>query len=215
MPNDYPSQIDKICAEVIVEIMEAARSSSAAGSGLYDALCAKIDAAIRVCDVERYPVDTTLELLYPLAALADEMFMVMPQYRARWITNPLQLRYFGEVATGTVFFTRLEKLMAAPEGRKRQLELYFTCLALGFKGMYSVGGQSGLRGIFEGLGTMLTGMKSDGRGAYAHVSRKNARKKFLSLGKSLFIALSLLVIAAAAVYLPTLMDFLKFLEGLS
>ncbi|MDR2579045.1 MAG: DotU family type IV/VI secretion system protein [Chitinispirillales bacterium] len=213
MRSDYPCQIDKICAEIIVEVMEAARAPSAGDADrLYGELCAKLDSAIRLCEVERFSVDAARELLYPLAALADEVFMAMPQYRARWIANPLQLRYFGEVVAGTAFFSRLEKLTEAPEGKKRQLELYFTCLALGFKGMYGAGGQSGLRERFESLGATLTDMRN-GQGVPALASRGNARKKFLSLRKCLFAMFSLSMITVAAFYLPALVDFLKFLEN--
>jgi type IV/VI secretion system ImpK/VasF family protein len=215
MSINYPSQIDKICAEVIVEVLEAAKSPSATDADrLYRELCTKFDATIRLCEVERLPVDVALELLYPIAALADEIFITMPQYRTRWIASPLQLRYFGEVATGTLFFSRLEKLIAAPEDKRRQLELYFICLALGFKGKYGVGGQSGLRAIFENLGTILTDMRLDGRGASSFSGRRNVRKKILSLRRGLPIAFSLLVVAAATVYLLSLIDFLKFLESL-
>jgi len=213
MHNEHLYQIDKICAEIIVTVMEAMKSQAGDADKLYGGLCAKFDAAIRLCEAERLPADTARELLYPLAALADEVFMVMPKYRARWIANPLQLRYFGEVVAGTGFFSRLEKLTAAPEGMERQLKLYFACLALGFKGKYGAGGQSGLRTVSENLGTVLTNMRLNGRGTLKPVSHGNTRKKFLSLRKCLLIMLSLWTIAAAAIYMLSLVDFLEFLGG--
>jgi type VI secretion system protein ImpK len=190
--------------------MDAAKSPAAADvDKLYGDVRAKFEAAIRLCEVERFDVDALKELMYPLAALADEVFMAIPQYRARWIASPLQLRYFGEVIAGTGFFTRLEKLTDAPKGKERQLESYFVCLALGFKGMYGTGGQSGLRELFENLGAILTDM----RGVSVLPNRGNTRKKFLTLRRCLLATFSLLMITAAAVYLSSLVDYLKFLEN--
>jgi len=212
MQNDYPFQIDKICAEIIALVMDAAKSPSSDADKLHGDLCAKFDAAIRLYEAERLPVDTVKELLYPLAALADEALMAVPQYRARWIASPLQLRYFGEMGAGANFFSRLEKLTGEPEGKERLLELYFTCLALGFKGKYGMGTQSGLRTVFDNLGDTLTGMRPNGQRASA-LSGGNTNKKFLSLRKCLIGAFTLFMIVAAAVYLPALVDFLNFLDN--
>jgi len=215
MDSDYPCQVDKICADIIVTVTDAIKSPSAAADAdkLHGGLCAKFDAAIRLCEVERSSVDKVREMLYPLAAMADEALMAMPQYRSRWIANPLQLRYFGEVVAGTGFFSRLKKLTDAPEGNGRLLELYFVCLALGFKGMYGTGGQSGLRAIFEDLGAKLTDIRLTGRGVPALAGRGSAWKKFLSLRKGLFAAFSVLMVVAVTVYLSSLVDFLNFLEN--
>jgi type VI secretion system protein ImpK len=196
-------------------VLDAAKSPSTSDADkMYKELCAKFDAAIRLCEVERFPVDATLEVLYPLAAFADEVFMGMPPYRARWVTNPLQLRYFKLVDAGEAFFSRLEKLIAAPEGKKRLLELYFICLALGFKGIYGIGGHGGLRELFEDLSTKLTDTRLNTRGAPVLNYSGNTRKKFLNLRNGMLAMFSLLMIVATVVYLSSLVDFLKFLENL-
>jgi hypothetical protein len=79
--------------------------------------------------------------------------------------------------------------------------------------MYGAGGQSGLRELFEKLGAILTDSRLTGRGAPSLSGRGNARKKILTLRKCLFATFSLLMIAAAAVYLSSLVDYLKFLES--
>jgi type VI secretion system protein ImpK len=214
MRDEYPYHLDKICAEVIVMVLDAAKSPSVSDADkMYRELCVKFDAAIRLCEVERFPVDATLELLYPLAAFADEVFMSMPQYRVRWVTNPLQLRYFKMVDAGEAFFLRLERLIAAPEGKKRLLELYFICLALGFKGKYGMGGHGGLRELFEDLSVKLTDARLNTRGAPVLNYSGNTRKKFLSLRNGMIAAFSLLMIVATVFYLSSLVNFLKFLEN--
>jgi len=213
MNNNYTHQIDKICAEIITLIIDATRTPSSDADKLHGELCAKFDSAIRLYEAERLDVDAVKEMLYPLAALADEALMAVPQYRARWMACPLQLRYFGEMGAGANFFSRLEKLTEAPQGKERILELYFICLSLGFKGMYGMGNQSGLQDRFHNLGDILTGIKSNGHGALEFSAQVNPRKKFLSLHKCLFAAFMLLMIVAAAVYLPALVDFLNFLDS--
>ncbi|MCL2690622.1 MAG: DotU/TssL family secretion system protein [Chitinispirillia bacterium] len=212
MQNNYSHQIDKICAEIITLIMDAAKLPSSDADKLHADLCAKFDSAIRLYEVERLDVDAVKEMLYPLAALADEALMAIPQYRARFMASPLQLRYFGEMGAGTGFFSRLEKLTESSEDKKRTLELYFTCLALGFKGMYSMGNQSELRDRFHNLGVMLIDTQSD-QEISALSGSGNTQKKFLSLRKCLAAVFMLLMIVAAAVYLPALVDFLNFLDS--
>lgn len=94
-------------------LMEFENSAQNAGSSLEDAAAGK----------------------YALTALIDESIMLseLPA-KDDWLSEPLQLRYFDEVTAGEEFYTRIDDLRAA---RKPEvLEVYWMCLAFGFKGKY-------------------------------------------------------------------------------
>lgn len=75
---------------------------------------------------------------YALAALIDELVLNSSwPGKASWTDRPLQLQYFNDLSAGEEFFTRLESLRRAQDPKKIDvLEVYYLCLALGFRGKY-------------------------------------------------------------------------------
>jgi type VI secretion system protein ImpK len=72
--------------------------------------------------------------------------------RDEWERMPLQLRLFGEHLAGEHFFTRLEALRLDPHKNLELLEVYYTCLLLGFRGKYLLEGQEKLDYLKQKLG---------------------------------------------------------------
>lgn len=71
---------------------------------------------------------------YPLVALADEVALNAEwKGREQWEEELLEQRYFGTSIAGEDFFRRLKEV--APD-QDQLAEVYFLCLALGFKGRY-------------------------------------------------------------------------------
>lgn len=56
-----------------------------------------------------------------------------------WLARPLQLELFGRYDAGEEFFVRLEGLREAAASKAAVIELYYLCLALGFRGRYQFG----------------------------------------------------------------------------
>ncbi len=81
------------------------------------------------------PHDDLTHARYALTALVDETVMLSElAARDEWLSSPLQLRYFDEVTAGEEFYNRIDQLRLA---RKHALlEVYWLCLAFGFKGKY-------------------------------------------------------------------------------
>lgn len=81
---------------------------------------------------------------YALAALIDETILTSRwQIREGWSGNPLQLEYFNDFAAGEEFYSKLEHLRHSSDRAKVDvLEVYYLCLALGFRGKY--GGIEGM-----------------------------------------------------------------------
>ena len=80
------------------------------------------------------------ESRYALAAFIDERVLGSSwPGREDWMRQPLQLCWYGENAAGENFFRRLRALLSAPE-RLAAVQVYWLCLALGFRGVYEASG---------------------------------------------------------------------------
>lgn len=77
---------------------------------------------------------------YAIAALMDEQLLRSNWTgRTAWMAQPLQLTYFNENTAGEGFFQRLSALEQTP-GKEHLVQIYYLCLALGFRGRYAVAG---------------------------------------------------------------------------
>jgi type VI secretion system protein ImpK len=76
-----------------------------------------------------------------------------------WMSNPLQLKYFGEHLAGESFFAKLNKLRQGGEKNLDLLELYYTCLQLGFEGMYKLRGLEPLMALQVDLRSQIDGYR--------------------------------------------------------
>ena len=82
---------------------------------------------------------------YAFCALIDEIILSSDfSIRSDWERAPLQLRLFGEHLAGERFFDKLEVLRANPEENIETLEVFHTCLLLGFQGKYLLEGSEKL-----------------------------------------------------------------------
>ena len=91
---------------------------------------------------------------YALVALVDEVVLTSSwPLKAEWLGRPLQLEHFNSFAAGEEFFRRLEAQRAAADPHRTDiLEVFATCLCLGFRGKHSgVQGMETIRGIQRGL----------------------------------------------------------------
>jgi type VI secretion system protein ImpK len=77
------------------------------------------------------------EAKYAFCALFDEVVLSTGgEFAERWSGAPLQLQHFGEHLAGEGFFNHLDHLRLDPVQNLEVMEVYYTCLLLGFKGKY-------------------------------------------------------------------------------
>jgi type VI secretion system protein ImpK len=82
------------------------------------------------------------EARYALVAFIDEQLLKASwPGKVEWMNQPLQLHLYREVTAGENFFARLRALLNHG-GHEFALEIYYLCLALGFRGAYGVSGNS-------------------------------------------------------------------------
>lgn len=90
---------------------------------------------------------------YAFCALLDETILsCQGTIRDEWERAPLQLRIFGEHLAGEGFFDRLEMLRLDPDKNLETLEVYYTCLVLGFQGKYLLEGSERLSYLIGRVG---------------------------------------------------------------
>lgn len=91
------------------------------------------------------PAEAIQHSMYAFCALLDEIILCSTfKIRDDWERNPLQLRLFGDHLAGEGFFDRLENLRYDPQKNLEILEVFYTCLLLGFQGKYLLEGSEKL-----------------------------------------------------------------------
>lgn len=100
----------------------------------------------RRCAEQGWPAATIETARYALVAYIDESILASNRRdKSEWMARPLQLELFSEQTAGQKFFEYLEELRQAPQRNVEILELFYTCLRLGFKGAYSLRGEDQLK----------------------------------------------------------------------
>ncbi len=91
-----------------------------------------------------------LSARFALTAFIDEVIN-RSDWRGKsvWAQNPLSLEYFNTNNAGVEFFANLDTLRQRPDAKTDLLEVYYTCLALGFEGKYALSDPRQLQNLIE------------------------------------------------------------------
>lgn len=93
---------------------------------------------------------------FALVAFLDETIISSSwNQKEVWLSEPLQIKLFDTFNAGEEFFTHLEELRQRSSINKDILEIYYLCLALGFKGKYQLQSPELLRRIIDDLNLEL------------------------------------------------------------
>ncbi len=107
------------------------------------------------------------EAEFCVVAFLDEAVMTSEwPGRDAWASAPLQLSRYDRYDAGEAFFDRLKQLFGE-QGRDEVLEVYYLCLALGFKGRYQLHGREVLRQLIDELQSRLSRAPGGDAGALA------------------------------------------------
>ncbi len=102
---------------------------------------------------------------FTLVAFIDETILSSEwSQKDRWVAKPLQLEFYDRYDAGEEFFVRLEGLLAQPTGHADVLEVFYLCMALGFKGRYELYEQERLRILIEDAFAVLNRTPAMGSG---------------------------------------------------
>ncbi len=153
---DVFGELTRDCFGAIMQLRRMGEGAVPDPQLLYQRLCGFVDALVQRGRAAQLSQDDLGDLVYAIAALADEVAQGIPQTHAVWMSTSLQLRYFNENLAGENFFRRLETLRQNP-ARYGVLRVYYTSLLLGFQGRYRVrGAEQELQQLTEQLRLDLT-----------------------------------------------------------
>ena len=71
--------------------------------------------------------------------------------KTSWLAEPLQLKIFNCYNAGEEFFSRLESLRLRERTNIEEIEIYYLCLSLGYRGMYKMESPEKIRSIVDDL----------------------------------------------------------------
>jgi type IV/VI secretion system ImpK/VasF family protein len=106
---------------------------------LGDAVCLRQQTvqAMESLHDERLTDKEMLSIRYALAALLDELMAHSSwNEKDKWLARPLQVILFDDHLAGEKFFVRLAALQTEATTQPMILQIYYTCLQLGFQGKY-------------------------------------------------------------------------------
>ena len=139
---------------------------------------------------------------YAFCALMDEIILSSDfPIREDWERAPLQLRLFGEHLAGERFFDKLENLRIDPVVNVEVLEVFYTCLLLGFQGRYLLEGNEKLNYLISRLGQEITHARG-GRNEFAPNWKLPQRfQQYIRNELPLWLFFALLALVGAAIFL--------------
>jgi type VI secretion system protein ImpK len=129
-------------------------------SDFRDQIIKSFDVLERMAFERQIGASTVQDAKYALAAYVDETVLASENSkRMEWMSQPLQLEFFGEHLAGEAYFEKLNTLRQGGEKNLDLLELYYTCLQLGFEGMYKMRGLEALMALQVDLRSQIDGYR--------------------------------------------------------
>ncbi|MBL8730081.1 MAG: DotU family type IV/VI secretion system protein [Planctomycetes bacterium] len=156
-PGDRVTSLTDLCAGAFAFVVEL-QSGAADASGeplRYEATAKRARDLLAALDTKGrehgFTKDAVDQAKYALTALIDEVVLASKSsLREEWLRRPLAAELFSEFNAGEEFFHRLEQLGRGGRLDPQTLgvlEVYGTCLSLGFRGMHI--DQSGVERLRE------------------------------------------------------------------
>jgi type VI secretion system protein ImpK len=186
------ANLSEVCAEGFTLILHL-RSSSEYGaeSVLRQRITDLLNRVEREAKDAGHDYEDIHNAIFALIAFIDETIIASNwSGKDSWLAKPLQLEFFNRFDAGEEFFVRLEKFRQRPHTYGDVLEVYYMCMALGFKGKYMIQEKEQLRVLIDGTYSDLA--QSRGRTAdwlAPHGRRKEEFVQFVTREVPLWVIL--------------------------
>ncbi len=210
--------LPEICADCFTLILQLRRTNEFGEQSVLKerifSLLSKVEREAKEAGIDSEEIQWAI---FALVAFIDET-IISSEWGAKdtWLAKPLQLEFFNRYDAGEEFFNRLEQLRQRPHYKANLLEIYYLCLALGFKGKYSFQSRDALQKIKEETYGDLVSVK--GRSAQV-LSPHGQRKDEIANVVAKEIPLWVIVTSAVAVgfffYLIMALLLTGFADGIA
>ncbi len=143
--------LPEICSDCFTLILQLRKTSEFGDQSVLKerifSLLSKIEREAKEAGIDSEDIQSAI---FALVAFIDET-IISSEWGGKdtWLAKPLQLEFFNRYDAGEEFFNRLEQLRQRPHYKSNLLEIYYLCLALGFKGKYSFQSRDALQRIKE------------------------------------------------------------------
>lgn len=145
-------------AQLFTLVMPLRSGGDNAPDDLYEQVLNGFDTFERLAFERQISTADVQQAKFAIAAFIDEAVMASSwASRMEWMSNPLQLKLFGEHLGGEVFFIKLGELRQRGEQNLYLIELYYVCLQLGFEGVYKLRGLEQLMALQVDLRSQIDG----------------------------------------------------------
>jgi len=142
------------------------------------------------------------EAKFAFCALLDEIILSSDfAIRDDWEIAPLQLRLFGQHLAGETFFSKLEDLRLNPEANVETLEVFLTCLLLGFQGKYLLEGAEKLNYLISRLTQEIDHVRGGKADFAPHWRLPFKFQEFVRHELPIWLYFALLAVVCVAVFL--------------
>jgi type VI secretion system protein ImpK len=137
MAESTPSvTLADLCGDLLAFALQLKKSSD---PGDAEAMRLKIDEQFRALETKArqsdVPQEDVQQAKYAICAFIDEMILTSSwPLKESWADKPLQLAYFNDFSAGEEFYNKVDQLRGSK--KNSVLEVYYLCLALGFRGKY-------------------------------------------------------------------------------
>lgn len=133
MSPDFAAVVDPIFLHVIGELDKIKEGTI----GAPDAVRDRIDNRFRDGDAAFGEKEDWQLAKYALTCWIDEAFKAAPWGGSQWwVNNPLEFHYFRTADAAVQFYVRAKE--AAQRTSRDALEVFYVCVALGFRGLYQL-----------------------------------------------------------------------------
>ncbi len=132
------TDLSEICSDCFTLILQLRRTSEFGDQKvLKDRILSLLNRVERRAKEAKINSEQVQFAIFALVAFLDETIISSEwSQKNDWLAKPLQLEYYNRYDAGEEFFNKLDELCSGPHFKSSVLEVYYLCLALGFKGKY-------------------------------------------------------------------------------
>jgi len=155
--NNSENKLSDLCSDCFMLILQLRATNDYGNSNiLRDRVLELLDNFERQALTEGIEQSKIQSAKFAIVAFIDETILGSNwEGKEEWLTNPLQLKLFNSFNAGEEYFTRLKELRQRQRENIDVLEVYYLCLALGYRGKYQLEAPEQVRLIIDDLNQTL------------------------------------------------------------
>jgi type VI secretion system protein ImpK len=155
-------RLPKVCEEAFLLVLQLrAADDYGDASVLRDRIHQMLDNLERKAKKSEISLEEIQSAKFAIAAFIDETILTSQwSQKDFWLGRTLGFELFNRMDAGEEFFNRLEELRRRSASNIDLLEVFYLCLALGFKGKYLIYEQEKLRFIIDDIYNELKAIRN-------------------------------------------------------